>query len=136
MLIEEHFAEGLQHVAASVATQGTPAHFAILLVHKAELALCALHVLPPSGSVHVLVVAGLNTHRAPAWSVLPTHVSALWLLQVVVPSGAVHVATAAAANMQVLPAASFREGLSTSPLPPWTAHREASAAPVTELHGA
>ena len=27
ILIELHFAEGLQHVSESVATQGTPAHF-------------------------------------------------------------------------------------------------------------
>jgi hypothetical protein len=114
MLIEEHFAEGLQHVAESVATQGTPAQSAGLLIHVAELALCALHVVPPSGSVQVAAAA--KTQAFPDVSCWAMQVAEFALYASHEDPAPVHVL--GPAKTQVAPAVSVRGGLSTNPFPP------------------
>ena len=119
MLIEEHFAEGLQHVAESVATQGTPAHSAGLLIHVAELALCALHVVPPSGSVQVAAAA--KTQAFPDVSCWAMQVAEFALYASHEDPAPVHVLITCPgfpAKTQVAPAVSVRGGVSTNPFPP------------------
>ena len=122
MLIEEHFAEGLQHVAESVATQGTPAHSAGLLIHVAELALCALHVVPPSGSVQVAAAAKTQAVPESVWAMQVAEFALCALHEDAEPMLLeLHVLLACPgfpAKTQVAPAVSVRGGVSTNPFPP------------------
>ena len=114
--IELHFAEGLQQVLESVAAQGTPAHNAGLLIHVAELALCALHEDPPSGSVQEAAAA--KTQVAEFVSSLAMQVAEFALCASHTDPAPVHVLITCPtfpAKTQVAPAVSVRGGLSTNP---------------------